>query len=69
MSAVYQSQEKRILAYLKKGHRLTHRKASRLFDCDRLGARIHKLRKRFPIESVLVYRGRKHFSEYWLAHC
>lgn len=63
-----QSQERRVLAYLKRGLRLTHRKASRLFNCDRLGARIWSLRKRYPIESKLVSRGNKRFSEYWMAH-
>lgn len=40
----YASQSAQILAYLAKGKSLTHRDAQRLFNCDRLGARIYDLR-------------------------
>lgn len=41
----YASQSAQILAYLAKGYSLTHRDAQRLFNCDRLGARIYDLKK------------------------
>lgn len=38
-----ESQRDRILAYLEKGHSLTHLKAQNLFQCTRLAARLHEL--------------------------
>lgn len=34
----------RILAHLQAGHSINHIEAQQLFNCDRLGARIHDLR-------------------------
>jgi Helix-turn-helix domain len=48
-----ESQERRILAYLKRGHVLTPMSAYNLFNCLRLSARIHSLRKRHRIESAI----------------
>ena len=62
-----QSQEKRILDYLKKGKRINPLTALRLFSCFRLGARCWELRQQgIPIKSEIVKRGGKHYSEYWL---
>lgn len=40
------SQAERILAHLARGKTLTSLSAYRLFDCLRLGGRIHELRRR-----------------------
>lgn len=66
--AVYQSQEKKILAWLKKGHRISPLIADRKFGCMRLGARIFTLKKRHRIEGEMVQRGAKRFKEFWMAH-
>ena len=39
------SQRKMILRYMQKGHEISGRKASQMFDCDRLSARIWELRR------------------------
>lgn len=63
-----QSQEKRILAYLKAGHTLTPLQALRKFGSFRLGARIHKLRKRYLIKSRLVEVNGRRVARYLLVH-
>lgn len=45
-----ESQERRILAYLKSGKTLTHKQAEGLFDSSRLSARVHRLNKRGRLE-------------------
>ena len=37
-------QTERILAHMQAGHSINHVEAQQLFNCDRLGARIHDLR-------------------------
>ncbi len=54
------TQKQEILAYLKKGHELSSRSASRLLYCDRLAARIFDLRADgYPISSRTVTRRSK----------
>lgn len=67
------SQTKRILEYLQKGGKLTHRKAERMFKCSRLGARIKEIEKivgyKPPREFIWVVDKdgeRKHVMQYWL---
>lgn len=40
-----ESQRQQILAFLQKGNTITHRKAEALFQCTRLAARLHELRR------------------------
>jgi hypothetical protein len=50
-----ESQEKKILAHLKRGHVLTPLSALNLFDCMRLSARVYGLRRRgHRIDSAIV---------------
>ena len=64
----YASQSAQILAYLAKGNSLTHRDAQRLFNCDRLGARIHDLRgSGHVIHSEPIKQNGKRFARYSLA--
>lgn len=67
------SQTRRILEYLEKGGRLTHRKAERMFKCSRLGARIKDIEKiigyKPPREFIWVIDRdgeRKHVMQYYL---
>lgn len=56
------SQEKKILTHLKSGRRITPLQALSLFDCLRLGARIHRLRKQgynITTESILTRTGKR----------
>lgn len=59
----------RILTHLRAGHSLTPRDAQRLFNCDRLGARIQELREAWHdivtvMEPNAHNRGRH--ARYWL---
>lgn len=48
------TQRAKVAAHLKLGRSLTHRDAQDLFNCDRLGARIHELREDgWHIETVM----------------
>ena len=69
-----ESQNKRILAYLKSGRKLTPLEALYEFGCLRLSARIYDLRdqgemievKTIEITSPSVYSGKKHVKQYWI---
>ena len=64
-----QTQNQRILAHLKAGHRLTPLEALDRFGCMRLGARIWDLRQEgHDIRDRLVSRGGAHVAQYWLAY-
>ena len=39
------SQKRAILAYLKRGHRITQLQATEMFGCMRLPSRIHEIKK------------------------
>jgi len=59
------SQTTRIKKYLEKGGTLTHRKAEKMFNCDRLAAMIEELRLRdIEIITTMVKRNGKRFAEY-----
>ena len=63
-----QTQSAQILKALKNGEKLTHLDAEKRFNCLRLGARIHELKKRgYKItgEMVTVPSG-KRVAQYWL---
>ena len=69
-----ESQNKRILAYLKSGHKISWFEALYQFGSARLPARIHDLKK-IGIEiddqwktvtSPSVYSGKKHVKQYWI---
>ena len=63
----YASQSAQILAYLAKGKSLTHRDAQRLFNCDRLGARIYDLRgDGHIIHAETIKQNGKRFARYSL---
>lgn len=65
-----QSQNARILAFMKNGGRITSLEALRLFVCMRLSARIYDLKERgYPIEDEFVYDGRtgKSYKAYFMA--
>lgn len=63
----YASQSAQILAYLAKGYSLTHRDAQRLFNCDRLGARIYDLKNEgHNIITEMVSENGKRFARYSL---
>ena len=51
-----ESQNKRILDYLKKGNRLTSLEALRMFGCMRLASRISDIRKNHPDINIVVDR-------------
>ena len=62
------SQAMKILKYLAKGRKLTPRQTSKLFDCDRLGARIFELRKEgwiFHTDMIKTKSG-KHVAQYYM---
>jgi len=69
-----ESQNKRILAYLKSGRKLTPLEALYEFGTMRLSARIYDLRdqgemietKTIEITSPSVYSGKKHVKQYWI---
>ena len=67
------NQKRRIFDYMLDGNTITPREASKLFDCDRLPARIYDLRHDgVPIESKFEYKyndkGRivKKWKKYWI---
>lgn len=69
-----ESQAARIHSYMAGGGVLTQRIASRMFDCDRLGARIYDLKRAgVPVKDGWEYRidaaGRvvKKWKRYWIA--
>ena len=62
------TQETMILEYLKTGQSLTPIDALNYFQCWRLGARCHALkRKGFPIKTRLIKNKNKHYAEYYLS--
>ena len=61
-----ESQEKKIIEYLKSGRSLTPMAALRLFNCFRLASRIHSLRKKYDIKNIGEERGGKRFARYML---
>ena len=69
-----ESQNKRILAYLRTGRKLTALDALYTFGCFRLGARIYDLRRRgeaiesrmIEITSPAVYSGKKRVKQYFI---
>ena len=67
------SQTKRILEYMQKGGRITHRKAEKLFKCSRLPARIKDIEKILGYPPAREYiwivdqdGDRKHVMQYHL---
>ena len=62
------TQAGRILAHLRAGHRLTALEALERFQCFRLAARVHELRREgWAIEERMVETGSgKRVAEYWL---
>ena len=63
----YKAQSQQILEHLQKGGSLTHRDAQRLFNCDRLGARIYDLRGMgHTIISTREHKNGKRFARYSL---
>ena len=63
------SQNRRLLAHLRRGKRVTPMDALREFGCFRLGARMWDLRRAgHPIHRRMVeIDGRKRVAEYWLS--
>ena len=62
-----QAQSQKILAYLKAGNTLTAREASKMFNCDRLAARVNDLRNSgHLIATEKVNRNGKQFARYSL---
>ncbi|MBU1096865.1 MAG: helix-turn-helix domain-containing protein [Bacteroidetes bacterium] len=63
------SQEQEILDYMLSGNKISPLEALNKFGCLRLGARIYDLQKKYKnlvIETKLVTRNNKKFSEYWI---
>jgi hypothetical protein len=66
----FESQCRMILKHLSNGFTITQREASKLYGCDRLGARIYDLRNGAyshpvtPIKTTMIRSGRKRFAEY-----
>jgi hypothetical protein len=66
------SQSKRILLHLEKGQKLTQLQALKLFQCLRLGARIHELRQlgyKIVSERHKDTRTGKQYAKYTLVRC
>lgn len=62
-----EAQNDAILNYMMDGNRLTHRDAQKLFNCDRLAARICDLRKYgWHIRTHRVNKNGKTFASYEL---
>ena len=62
-----ETQQKAILAYLKRGEKLTGIKALQLFGCFRLAARIYDLKcAGHTIESRMITERGKKCSEYYM---
>lgn len=52
-----ENQKHRIYEFMAAGNEITQRIASRLFDCDRLGARIWELKRDgVPVQSEFEYK-------------
>jgi hypothetical protein len=65
---VTDSQKSEILAHLKAGESLTARECSRLFDCDRLAARIKEIRDDgHAVDMTWETDGTKRWGRYSLA--
>lgn len=68
----FESQCKMIRRHLVNGYTITSREASRLYNCDRLGARIYDLRNGkygnpvMAIHTEMIHQGRKWFAQYSL---
>ena len=60
------NQRKKILDYLQSGKGLTAIEALQKFGCFRLSARIHELKKSYPIQSKFVQRGKKQVKLYYI---
>ena len=62
------TQANKILFHLKKGYSITPLEALKLFQCFRLGARIHELKKRgYLIQTKMVTtNNKKHIAQYRL---
>ena len=61
------SQDDQVMDALLAGETITPMDALRRFGCFRLGARIHGLRRAgVPIDTQLIYEGRKHWASYTL---
>ncbi len=61
------SQSQRILDFMLAGNRIDPMTALTMFGCFRLGGRIYDLKKLgHPVQSELVKRNGKKFSEYWI---
>lgn len=66
-----ESQEKKIMDHLKRGHSLTHLQALRLFGCQRLAARINALNdprgkhKFATVKRMVVAPGGARVAQYW----
>ena len=66
-ASILESQNQKILKYLKTGRSLTQEEARSLFDCWRLSGRILDLRERgHSIFTEMVKVGRKRFGKYYL---
>lgn len=66
-----ESQNKKILAYLKNGGRITSLEALRMFGCMRLASRINDLKKRYPeitimVERVIIPNNNKRVAQYYI---
>ena len=65
-----ESQNKRILDYLKKGNRLTSLEALSMFGCMRLASRISDIRKKHPYINIVVDRienaSKKKVAQYYI---
>ena len=65
-----ESQNKRILDYLKKGNRLTSLEALKMFGCMRLASRISDIRKNHPDINIVVDRietaSKKKVAQYYI---
>lgn len=66
-----ESQNKKILAYLMSGKRLTQLDALTLFGCMRLASRICDLRRDYPhlrikVESVITPNTKKQIAQYYI---
>jgi DNA-binding HxlR family transcriptional regulator len=67
MSNKNRSQAKEILDHLMEGWTLTALQALENYQCFRLAARIHELRKQgHPIEEKIVTRNGKRYAEYYI---
>jgi len=62
-----ESQETQVLNYLQSGKTITQLEALNMFDCMRLSARVHRLKKRgHNIKALIVSENGKRFGKYYL---